>query len=88
MRKATPTLKYCRGEPFKEEHWSALLQVLHNSQAHNVIFFVVPPHTSTRQELDGHLATSFALHASIVFVPRAPLGQHVVGNAPRIIATN
>lgn len=27
MKKATPTLKYCRGEPFKEEHWSALLQV-------------------------------------------------------------
>ena len=27
MRKATPALKYCRGEPFKEEHWSALLQV-------------------------------------------------------------
>lgn len=27
IRKATPALKYCRGEPFKEEHWSALLQV-------------------------------------------------------------
>lgn len=27
MRKAMPALKYCRGEPFKEEHWSALLQV-------------------------------------------------------------
>ncbi|CAN0042899.1 unnamed protein product [Ascophyllum nodosum] len=26
IRKATPALKYCRGEPFKEEHWSALLQ--------------------------------------------------------------
>lgn len=27
IKRATPALKYCRGEPFKEEHWSALLQV-------------------------------------------------------------
>ncbi|CAM9134653.1 unnamed protein product [Chrysoparadoxa australica] len=26
IKKATPCLKYCRGDPFKEEHWSALLQ--------------------------------------------------------------
>ncbi|CAM9144794.1 unnamed protein product [Heterosigma akashiwo] len=26
IKKAGPALKYCRGDPFKEEHWSALLQ--------------------------------------------------------------
>ncbi len=26
MKKSTPALKYCRGEPFKEDHWTELLQ--------------------------------------------------------------
>lgn len=26
VRKALPALKYCRGEPFKDEHWGSLLQ--------------------------------------------------------------
>lgn len=26
IKKALPALKYCRGEPFKEEHWGSLLQ--------------------------------------------------------------
>jgi dynein heavy chain 2 len=26
IKKGMPCLKYCRGDPFKEEHWSALLQ--------------------------------------------------------------
>ena len=26
IKKALPALKYCRGDPFKEEHWGALLQ--------------------------------------------------------------
>ena len=26
IKRALPALKYCRGEPFKEEHWSSLLQ--------------------------------------------------------------
>ncbi len=28
IKKAMPTLKFCRGEPFKEEHWSALFKKL------------------------------------------------------------
>lgn len=27
LKRAMPCLKHCRGDPFKEEHWGALLQV-------------------------------------------------------------
>jgi hypothetical protein len=26
MKKSIPALKYCQGEPFKEDHWTELLQ--------------------------------------------------------------
>ena len=28
IKKSVPALKYCRGEPFKEDHWTELLQGL------------------------------------------------------------
>lgn len=56
MRKATPTLKYCRGEPFKEEHWSALLQVHSTrtlSDLHRLLLRDMLPLCQSRKPLLG-----------------------------------